>query len=74
MSFRLLYFHCRLTMLREATRIIEFLDQTDYSQYTTLMVASLRTHITEEVKENRQAVSRLIDRCRLYELKRLEVE
>ncbi|KAL8943406.1 MAG: hypothetical protein Q9211_000995 [Gyalolechia sp. 1 TL-2023] len=72
--FDLLYFHCRLTMLREATRISRFLDQSDYSQYTGRIAAKLRTRTIDEAKENVRAITLLIEQCRQYNLKRLEAE
>ncbi|KAL8843310.1 MAG: hypothetical protein Q9170_000168 [Blastenia crenularia] len=70
----LLYFYCRLTMLREATRMVDFVDQTDCSQYTKRLVAGLCDHITEEVLENVQELQLLLDQSRSYKLKRLETE
>ncbi|KAL8945029.1 MAG: hypothetical protein Q9216_000013 [Gyalolechia sp. 2 TL-2023] len=70
----LLYFHCRLIMLREATRILKFLDQSDFSQYTGRITDKLRTRTTEEAKENVRTISLLIDQSQQYDLKRLEAD
>ena len=72
--FDLLYFHCRLIMLQEATRITVFLDEAHSSRHTNQMVAALRTQTTGEVEENTRAIQLLINRSQLYKLKRLEVE
>ncbi|KAL9598369.1 MAG: hypothetical protein Q9219_004531 [cf. Caloplaca sp. 3 TL-2023] len=70
----LLYFHCRLTMLREATRSIGYLSRNDSSTTTNRVVADLQSHIIRDVIEAMQVIEMFTDRCRTNHFKRLETE
>ncbi|KAL8911628.1 MAG: hypothetical protein Q9171_003235 [Xanthocarpia ochracea] len=72
--FDLLYLHCRLTVLQESARIVQFLRGFDSSRHTEYMVKELKRLTIQQVDENIAKAEELVEHCRLNSLLRLEAE
>ena len=72
--FDLLYFHCRLTVLQESARIVQFLRGFDNPRHTEYMVKELKRVTIQQVDENIAKAEELVEHCRLNSLLRLEAE
>ncbi|KAL9641307.1 MAG: hypothetical protein Q9204_000101 [Flavoplaca sp. TL-2023a] len=70
----LLYLHCRLTVVQEAAKIIQFLRNLDNPRHTEHMVKVLRMHTIQEIYENKAATEVLVNHCRCHSLLLLEAE
>ncbi|KAL8770000.1 MAG: hypothetical protein Q9209_004247 [Squamulea sp. 1 TL-2023] len=70
----LLYFHCRLTLLQEAARIIHFLRDFDNPIHTQYMAKTLKMLTIQQVDENIAEAEGLVQYCRMNSLRRLEAE
>ncbi|KAL8785967.1 MAG: hypothetical protein Q9213_003043 [Squamulea squamosa] len=70
----LLYFHCRLTLLQEAARIIHFLRDFDNPIHTQHMAKTLKMLTIQQADENIAEAEGLVQYCRTNSLLRLEVE
>ncbi|KAI4208323.1 MAG: hypothetical protein LQ348_000247 [Seirophora lacunosa] len=70
----LLYLHCRLVMLQEATRIIQFVKKAHDSKFLEVLIAKLRLGILAEAEEQIDEAELLMEQCRSRALRRLETE
>lgn len=61
-------------MLREATRIIRFVEKAYDSRYMDVVIGTLRPSTIAEAKESIQEAGELVAQCQCKGLKRLEVE
>ncbi|KAL8907318.1 MAG: hypothetical protein Q9207_001495 [Kuettlingeria erythrocarpa] len=72
--FDVLYLHCRLTQLREATRIIQFVEKAYDSKHMDAVIGTLRLRTIAEAKESIQEAGMLVSECRSKMIKRLEAD
>lgn len=72
--FDMLYLHCRLVQLREATRIIQFVEKAYDSKHMDAVIGTLRPRTIAEAKESIQEAGVLVAQSRSKMLRRVEAE
>lgn len=72
--FDVLYLHCRWIQLREATRIIQFVEKAYDSKLMDAVIGTLRLRTIAEAKESIQEAGMLVAECRSKTIKRVEAE
>ncbi|KAI4132735.1 MAG: hypothetical protein LQ338_000565 [Usnochroma carphineum] len=72
--FGLLSLHCRFGMLREATKIIQFVQEAPHSRYMNLLIRTLRQSTITEARERIEDARVLVAQCQSKTLRRLEAE